>query len=398
MNTVTVVGIGAQGWSSLPRSSQEIVLGADVVVGGARHLELLPDLPQQVRRTWPSPLRAGLPALLSEYADRPLVVLASGDPMLSGIGSTLVELLGADRVRVVPAVSSVSLAHARMGWSHESTVVVSLVGRPVADLVRHLAPHQRLVVLSSDETTPAAVAGLLASRGMGAAELVAWSRLDSDDESRAGGTAETWSAEVGRLNVLCVTCPDDAPSYGLTPGLEDDLFEHDGQITKRDLRASALARLQPRPGELLWDVGAGAGSVGIEWMRAHVTCRAIAIEANPQRAQRISRNASRLGVSALEVVTGAAPAALDGLEAPDAIFIGGGGGQDGLLDQCLAALRPGGRLVAHAVTLETEALLVTAHREHGGDLVRISVEVAEPLGSMRGWRPARAVTQWSVTR
>ncbi|MDE9365231.1 precorrin-6y C5,15-methyltransferase (decarboxylating) subunit CbiE [Luteipulveratus sp. YIM 133132] len=398
MSTVTVVGIGADGWGGLPRNSQDIVTAAEVVVGGQRHLDLVPEVPRQVRRTWPSPLRDGLAALLAQYDGRNLVALASGDPLLSGVGTTLVELLGAERVDIVPAVSSVALAHARMGWSYESTTIVSLVGRPVDRLARHLAPGRRLIVLSADETTPAAVAALLDEHGMGEAEVVAWSRLGAPDEWRERGSAAGWSAEVATLNLLCITCPADAPSYGLTPGLPDEAFEHDGQLTKRDVRATALARLEPRPGQLLWDVGAGAGSIAIEWMRAHPTCEAVAVEASPERAQRISRNATRLGQPQLRVVTGAAPDALTDLPTPDAIFIGGGAGRDGVLDACLAALEPGGRLVAHAVTIETETLLVAAQREHGGQLTRIWIESAEPLGSMSGWRPSRAVIQWSLQR
>ncbi|WP_245633157.1 precorrin-6y C5,15-methyltransferase (decarboxylating) subunit CbiE [Luteipulveratus mongoliensis] len=398
MNTVTVVGIGADGWSGLPRSRQEIVLGAEVVVGGRRHLDMVPDVPRQVRRSWPSPLREGLPALLAQYDGRRLVALASGDPLLSGVGTTLIDLLGPERVEIVPAVSSVSLAHARMGWPYESATVVSLVDRPVEDLARRLAPRRRLTVLSADESTPGAVAELLTEQGMGTAEMTAWSNLAAPDEWVARGRAETWSAEVSRLNILCITCPADAPSHGLVAGLPDDAFEHDGQLTKRDIRASALARLAPRPGERLWDVGAGAGSIAIEWMRAHRDCTAIAIESSPERAERISRNASRFGLPTLEVVTGTAPEALDGLAQPDAIFVGGGAGIAGVLDRCLEALSEGGRLVAHAVTIDTEGVLVAAQREHGGELSRITVETVEPLGTMRGWRPSRAITQWSLTR
>ncbi|KNX36378.1 precorrin-6y C5,15-methyltransferase (decarboxylating) subunit CbiE [Luteipulveratus halotolerans] len=398
MNTVTVVGIGAEGWAGLPRTHQDIIQGAEVLVGGPRHLDLVPEVAGQVRRSWPSPLRDGLEPLLALYDGRRLVALASGDPLLSGVGTTLIDVMGPERVDVVPAVSSASLAHARMGWSHETTTVVSLVGRPTSRLARHLSPGRRLIVLSSDETTPAEVAKLLDEHGMGAAEMVAWSRLGAVDEWRSRGTAATWSAEVDRLNLVCVVCPTDAPSYGLVAGLPDDAFEHDGQLTKRDLRASALSRLEPRPGHLLWDVGAGAGSVSVEWMRSHLSCGAIAIEANSERAQRVSRNADRFGLSELEVVCGSAPEALTGLDAPDAVFIGGGASRPGVIDTCLAALRPGGRLVAHAVTIETEALLVAAQREHGGQLTRITVETAEPLGTMSGWRPARPVTQWSLVR
>lgn len=394
--TVTVVGIGADGWTGVPSGFREVVLGAAVVLGGERHLDLLPDVPGQRRLPWPSPLRAGLPALLAEL-EGPVVALASGDPLVSGIGTTLIDVLGADRVVIHPAVSSVALARARLGWPAESCGVVSLVGRQPALVLRELAPGRRILVLSSDEHTPGQVAGLLTDAGYGASTLHVLGDLGAPSETHASGPALGWSHDSPRLHVLALDLV--GPShFGWTAGLPDDAFEHDGQLTKRDLRASALARLAPIPGEHLWDVGAGAGSIGIEWMRAHPTCSATAIEGNPERAARISRNASRLGVPGLSVVTGRAPDALAGLEEPDAIFIGGGATVPGVLDACLAALSPGGRLVVHGVTLETEQLLTNAFNEYGGELTRIAVETAAPVGTFTGWTPARTVTQWAHVR
>ncbi|MCW2820955.1 MAG: cbiT [Marmoricola sp.] len=394
---VTVVGLGADGWAGLPESTRERVRAAAVLVGGERHLALVPEVEGQARHRLPSPLRDGLAGLLDRIGDLPVVVLASGDPFVSGIGSTLVDLFGAGFLEVVPAVSSVSLARARMGWPSESAEVVTVVGRDVHVVLRHLAPDHRLLVLSSDETTPAEVAALLEASGYGESRVTVLGDLGGAAESRVEGTAATWSAEVSRLNVVVLELR--GPVVGSwSSGLPDDVFEHDGQLTKRDLRASALARLAPQPGQLLWDVGAGAGSVGIEWMRAHPTCSTVAVEADADRAGRIRRNASSLGVPTLQVVHGRAPEVLESLADPDAVFVGGGATLPGVVQGCLDRLRPGGRLVVHGVTLETEALLAELFARHGGELTRIAVEHASPIGGFTGWSPARTVTQWAVTR
>ncbi|GAA3538029.1 precorrin-6y C5,15-methyltransferase (decarboxylating) subunit CbiE [Nocardioides daeguensis] len=389
---ITVVGIGADG--HLPPAARTLVGGAEVLLGGERHLALVPAVPGQVRRPWPRPLSA-LPGVLSEHDGHSIVALASGDPLVSGIGTTLIRLLGADAVDVVPAVSSVSLARARMGWSAEESTVVTLVGRDVDALRRELAPGRRLLVLSSDETTPAAVATLLEDAGFGATAIHVLGDLGGP------GGAEThavYPCPVPRLHLLALEVAGTGTASWAT-GLPDDAFEHDGQLTKRDVRASALARLAPRPGDHLWDVGAGAGSVAIEWLRAHPLTTAVAVEGDEDRAARIRRNASRLGVPRLEVVIGRAPEALAGLPTPDAVFVGGGATADGLLDRCRDALAPGGRLVAHGVTLETERLLVGAWHTYGGELTRLAVEQATPLGGrFTGWTPARAVVQWAWTR
>ncbi|WP_406028324.1 precorrin-6y C5,15-methyltransferase (decarboxylating) subunit CbiE [Nocardioides sp. NBC_00850] len=392
---IVVVGIGAGGWDEIPVRHQQLIRDSAVLLGGKRHLDLVPDVPGQRREPWPSPLREGLPALLESLpGDAPVVALASGDPLVSGIGSTLISLLGRENVRIEPAVSSVALARSRMGWAAESCVVVSLVGRDVSLVARELAPGRRILALSSDESTPGQVADLLVTAGFGATTMTVLGELGAETESTRTATASAWAGEVPRLNIVAIECVG-APLFGWAAGLPDDAFEHDGQLTKRDLRASALARLAPTPGQHLWDVGAGAGSVGIEWMRAHPTCTTTAIEANPDRAARIARNATRLGVPGLTVVEGRAPDALADLPAPDAIFIGGGATRPGVLDTCLAALRPGGRLVVHGVTLETEQVLARQHAERGGELTRISVESVDSIGTFRGWAPQRTVVQWA---
>lgn len=397
---IDVVGIGADGWDGLYAAARAAVTDAEVLLGSDRQLALLPDSDAQ-RVPWPSPLLPQLDALLAEHAERRVCVLASGDPLLSGIGTTLIRTFGAERVRVLPTVSSVTLARARLGWSFEETEVISAVGRNVHRVARMLAPGARLLVLSSDGTTPGRVADVLTARGYGASTLTVLADLGADDESRVTGVASTWpGGDSPPLNILAIECRADRSTtpLSLVGGLPDDAFEHDGQLTKRDPRASALARLAPMPGQLLWDVGAGAGSVAIEWLRAHPSTRAVAFERNPERAACVTRNAERLGVPELEVVEGAAPDVLARDEAPDAIFVGGGTSVPGLLTTCFQRLAPGGRLVAHGVTLESEAALAAAYQEHGGELTRIAVEHASALGGFTGWRPARTVTQWSVTR
>ncbi|OXM70991.1 precorrin-6y C5,15-methyltransferase (decarboxylating) subunit CbiE [Amycolatopsis sp. KNN50.9b] len=386
------MGVPADGWAGLTEPARAEIAAAEVLFGGRRQLDLVPLDVDKV--PWPSPLLPALDGLFAEHAGRRIGVLASGDPLLSGIGTTLVRRFGADSVRIVPAVSSVALARARMGWSAEETEVVSVVGRSVHRVSRALAPKARLVVLSSDADTPAQLAQVLVARGFGESKLTVLEQLGGPAERRAEGFARDWSHPAGDpLNVVAVECA--GPALPTLPGLPDDAFEHDGQITKRDLRACALARLAPVAGELLWDVGAGAGSVGIEWSRAHPANRAIAVERSAGRAARIQRNADRLGVPELRVVTGTAPEALADLPTPDAVFVGGGLAS---LDACLAALRPGGRLVAHAVTLESEQVLASAYRRHDGELIRIAVEHAAPLGGFTGWTPARTVTQWSFVK
>ena len=389
-----VVGIGADGWKGLDAARRAAVEAAEVVLGGERHLAMLPKKIKAERRAWPVPLRESLPALFDELAERRVVVLASGDPLVSGIGTTLLELLGPEAVEIHPAMSSVALARARMNWPAETVEVV----RDHRLLTRHLAPGRRILVLSSDGSTPTEVARLLTDADHGASIMTVLSDLGAEDESRVDGVAATWfKADSPPLNIVAITC-DGVPAHALTPGLPDDAFDHDGQITKRDLRASALARLAPVSGQLLWDVGAGAGSIAVEWMRIDPTCRAIAVEARKDRAKRIASNAGALGVPGLEVIEGHAPEALDGLEAPDAIFVGGGATDPGLLDACWDALSSGGRLVVHGVTLETERLIAERFAVQGGELTRLHVEHAAPIGSFTGWTPSRAVTQWSVTR
>jgi len=379
-DVIAVVGIGADGWEGLSDAARREVAAADVLLGSARQLALVPGGAERV--AWPSPLVPALPGLLAAHAGRRVCVLASGDPMFHGIGSTLVRLLGADAVRVVPHPSSVSLACARLGWALDSVDVVSLVGRPASLLVPHLHPGRRVLVLGG---SPAEVAALT-----GDARLTVLERLGGPDER-----VHHDLADADPLHVLAVECAEGG--HPLVPGLPDDAFEHDGQLTKREVRAVALALLGPRPGELLWDVGAGSGSISVEWSRTHPACRAIAVERDAARAARIGRNAAALGVPGVEVVVGAVPGALD-LPTPDAVFIGGGLTAPGVVERCWAALRPGGRLVANAVTLESEAVLARWRGVLGGSLTRLSVSRDKPVGGFTGWRTHMPVTTWAVTK
>ena len=398
---VVVVGIGADGWDGLSPAARRSIEAAEVLRGSERQLALVPASVGAERVPWPRPLAPALTGLRSAHPGRRVVVLASGDPMFSGIGTSLVRVLGAQGVEVVPHPSSVTLACARLGWSVEETVVVPVVGRPVELVGPHVTPGRRVLVLGSDGGTPAEVAALCARLGYGASRLTALAELGGPGERRSTGTAATWPhAGTDPLVVTAVEVVADPGTVPLptSPGLSDDAYEHDGQLTKRDVRAVTLARLGPLPGQLLWDVGAGSGSIGIEWMRTNPSCRAVAVESAPGRVARIARNATRLGVPDLQVVEGRAPDALAGLPAPDAVFVGGGATVPGVLDACWDALPTGGRLVVNAVTLESEAVLAERHARHGGELVRLGVAHAVPVGGFSGWKPAMPVTIWSGTR
>lgn len=397
---LTVVGIGEDGFGGLGRAARRALLGASVIVGGERHLAMLPARLRARRERWPRPFDI---APVLALRGTPVCVLASGDPMFHGVGATLARALPRAEFAVLPSVSSPSLAAARLGWALQDVGVISLVGRPLATLNAHVRDGARLLVLSRDGRSPAEIAELLDARGFGASVMHLFEHL--------GGPAERWTettaqacerAEVARLNLVALECRAGgaarAVSLPLVSGLPDQAFSHDGQLTKRDVRAIVLARLAPLPGALLWDVGAGCGSIGIEWMRAHPSCRAIAVEADAGRQDFIARNRDTLGVPGLQVVAGRAPEALHGLPEPDAVFIGGGVTTPGVLETCWAGLREGGRLVANAVTLEGEAALVAWRARHGGALTRIALAHAQPLGGFKTWRQALPVTLYEATK
>jgi precorrin-6Y C5,15-methyltransferase (decarboxylating) len=397
---LTIVGIGEDGVSGLGEEAKQAIAASAVVFGGPRHLDLAHALIKGEARPWPAPFDAEMHDVLA-LSGKKICVLASGDPFFHGVGVTLARKVPAGEMRVIPATSAVSLAAARLGWALQEIETVSLHGRSL-DLIRPLLhPRVRIVALTSDGATPAALAALLTELGFGPSRMTVLEALGGPRERVRHTRAETFDLEnIHPLNVVAleIESTPEARILPLSSGRPDFLFEHDGQITKHEVRALTLSALAPRRGELLWDIGAGSGSVGIEWMLAHPSMNAIAIEADPLRAARIARNAAACGVPGLVVVEGAAPAALAGLERPAAIFIGGGGSDPGVLDAAMNALPGGGRLVANAVTLEMEALLLASHAAHGGDLTRIAVSRASPIGSMQAWRPAMPVVQWSWTK
>jgi precorrin-6B C5,15-methyltransferase / cobalt-precorrin-6B C5,C15-methyltransferase len=399
---VTVVGIGDDGWPGLTGEAQAALRDAPAIAGSGRQLALLPDVPGLAGRRipLPSPLLPQLEELIA--ANPGLCLLASGDPMLHGIGATLARRLGPGRIRVLPTVSSVALACARLGWAEHETDVISVVSRPPEVILPAVQPGARLLVLCRDGATATVLAALLTNRGWGATQITVLEHLGGAAE-RAQGPFRASTPDPGPFADLCVAAlscePDSAASVlPRMPGLPDGAYESDGQITRREIRAVALAALAPGPGQLLWDVGAGSGSIGIEWMRADQRCRAVAVEARADRADLLERNAARLGVPGLRVVRGAAPDALAGLAPPDAVFIGGGLTAGGVVDACWQALPRGGRLAAHAVTIESEAVLQQWQRSVGGHLVKLAVSYQAPLGGFTAWRPALPITQWQATK
>ncbi len=395
---LTVIGIGEDGFKGLGKNARHALLRATRIFGGQRQLDLLPPCIRGQRQAWPSPF--SLDPVLA-LRDEPVCVLASGDPMFFGVGASLARHLRPDEMLILPAPSSCSLAAARMGWPLQDVVTLSLVARPIAALNAQLFSGVRLLVLSNDGASPAAVAALLRERGFGPSRLTVLEHLGGPAERRIDGLAQDWNApSIADLNLLAIDCiaSADAPRLSRVAGLPDSAFEHDGQLTKRDVRAITLARLAPVPGELLWDVGAGSGSIGIEWMRAHPSCRALAIEADEGRQALIEHNRDALGVPSLQLIRGKAPHALAGLERPDAIFIGGGVTREGVLDTCWAQLKPGGRLVANAVTLQSEMTLMAWRERHGGELTRIHIAQAQPLGDFDTWRQALPITLLDVVK
>lgn len=351
-------------------------------------------------QAWLSPFERSVDAVLARQG-KPTVVLASGDPFFYGVGVTLSRRIPVSEMTVIPAPSSFSLAASRLGWALQETTVLSLHGRSI-DLIRsHLHPGRKILALTSDGKGPSELASLLRDSGFGTSELTVLEALGGPHEKVSRQTAADFAlSDVNELNICGVEVKAKAGAriLSLSAGLADELFEHDGQITKREVRAMTLSALAPRHGELLWDIGAGSGSIGIEWMLADPSLRTIAIEASPERTARIRRNAANFGVPGLAIVEGEAPAALSGLQAPDAIFIGGGGSDAGVLDAAIDQLRSGGRLVANAVTTEMEALLLAEYTRRGGSLIRIDIARAAPVGRMTGWRPAMPITQWSWTK
>jgi precorrin-6B C5,15-methyltransferase / cobalt-precorrin-6B C5,C15-methyltransferase len=392
-----IVGIGEDGVDGLSPATRAVVEAAEVIVGGDRH-HRLSDAVNARRVAWPSPFDAMIDTIRSFRGSR-VVVLVTGDPLWFSVGARIARAIPPDQIVFHPQVSAFQLAAVRMGWSLADVETLSVHGRPVETMLAFIQPEQRLLVLTTGADTPRQIARFLAGRGFGQSRMTVLAAMGGMDEQRFDGVAETWDHAVPEFNTLAVECiaAPDAALLPRVPGLDDSLFRHDGTMTKREVRAVTLAKLMPMRGALLWDVGTGCGSVAVEWMRSARYARAIGIEPRADRREMAAANALALGTPRLELVDGEAPAALAGLAAPDAVFIGGGL-SPAVFDACWQALRPLGRLVANAVTLESESELIRLHATHGGDLVKIAVNRAEPVGPYRGWRALMPVTQWSLVK
>jgi precorrin-6Y C5,15-methyltransferase (decarboxylating) len=390
---LSVVGIGEDGLGGLSPTARDVLDSAEVLIGGERHLAMVPPDGRE-RHAWPKPLSALVDRIVAMRGRR-VCVLSTGDPMQFGIGAALSLHVPVEEMTIVPSLSAFALAASRLVWPLEQTICLSLHGRPIEALAMHLAPAARLILLTSDAGTPSKVAAVLCQRGFCESRMIVLAHMGGPKESRIEGIARDWKAKVPDFHTLAVECvAGPAAIWYPRTGLPDNAFEHDGQLTKREFRTLALSKLMPHPGALLWDVGAGCGSVAIEWMRAADHARAIGIEPNGDRRALAERNAAALGVPALELVDGHAPQALNALQPPDAVFIGGGISAK-TIDVAISRLRSGGRLVAHAVTLQSEALLLAAHEKNAGEMVRLAVARAEPLGEFSAWHAARPVAQWA---
>lgn len=397
---LSIIGIGEDGVEGLSAEARGLIAGASLVIGGSRHLALADQVITGARALWPKPIGDAVALILAE-APRSVVVLASGDPFCFGVGPMLARALPEGAWRCLPQISSVSLACARLGWALQETEVISFCGRPLAAICAEFAPGRRLLALSADEATPGLVAALLTEQGFGASEIVVLEALGGPQERISRHVARRFAAaDVNRLNLVAISlvAAPDAKILSRLAGLPDEAFAHDGQITKREIRAATLAALAPMPGDLLWDIGTGSGSVAIEWMRAHPANRAVALDRRADRLARAAVNAIALGVPALDCIEGSAPQSLAGLPSPDAVFIGGGAQIAGVINACWSALRSGGRMVINAVTIETEAVLFEALRTYGGSLTRIGVERLVDVGRLQGYRPAMTITQWAARK
>jgi precorrin-6Y C5,15-methyltransferase (decarboxylating) len=392
---LSIIGIGEDGLDGLTPAAKTLLDTAKILIGGERHLAMVPDDGRE-RRAWPSPIRTLIPEIEALRGQR-VCVLATGDPMHFGVGTTLLRGIPASEVTIVPGRSALTMATARLGWTRHETDCLTLHGRPLELLHAYLYPGAKLLVLTDDGAAPKAIADLLTKRGYGPSQLTVLERMDGASENHIGGIAATWATDqTDDFNTVAIDCAAEPNAAHLTrtPGLPDDAFEHDGQLTKQEVRAITLSALSPAPGTILWDVGAGCGSIAIEWIRQHPRNSAVAIEHNADRLQLIATNASALGAPRMQIISGKAPDALAGLEPPDAVFIGGGITTGGLIERCWNELKPGGRLVANVVTTEGERILSNWRENYGGDLRRISIERAEPVGHLTGWRPAMTVTQY----
>ncbi|MDG1208101.1 MAG: precorrin-6y C5,15-methyltransferase (decarboxylating) subunit CbiE [Paracoccaceae bacterium] len=395
MTWLHIIGIGEDGMDGLTVDARALVESAEVIIGGDRHHKLSPNVTAE-RLKWPSPFDAMIDEI-KRHKGRRLVILVTGDPLWYSVGARILRAIPADEITFHPQLSAFQWASTRMGWSLADTETLTVHGRPAEQVIPYLAPCARLLLLTKNEGTPADIARILTSQGYGASQLTVLGALGGPNESRIDGTAADWEAEAPAFHLLAVEvlADDDATLIPHGPGLPDDAFAHDGKMTKQEVRAATLAKLWPRRKAMLWDIGSGCGSVAIEWMRAARDAEAIGLEPNAKRRALAQENALKLGAPRLKLIDAKAPEGLADLPTPDAIFIGGGL-SPAVIAASITALPRHGRLVANAVTLESEAILIAAHAEHGGELTRIAISRAEPVGPFRGWRPLMTVTQWSL--
>ncbi len=401
---LSVLGIGDDGLTGLSPIAHSLLDQAEIIVGGKRHLAMLPATDSRTQLVWQSPFRESINQIITHRGQR-VCVLASGDPMCYGVGSGLHQALLAQglvplmEMTVIPAPSAFSLACSRLGWTYSEIETVSLCGRDLHLVQPLLYPRAKILALSADRHTPIQLAQILQERGFGDVQMTILEHLGGSQERIVSDQINDWISSdqlSADLHTIALECPGTISGYSRFPGLPDDAYIHDGQLTKQEIRAVTLSTLAPYPGQLLWDVGAGNGSISIEWLRSHPRNRAIAIEQHPQRLQNIVANATNLGVPNLQIITGKAPTALINLPTPDAIFIGGGLTIPSVFESCWKALKPGGKLVANGVTVETEQLIFQLQQQYGGMLDRIAIQRAEPIGKFLGWKALNPVTQWCV--
>lgn len=395
---IDIIGIGEDGEAGLSAGALEVLQKAEVIIGGDRHHKLTSNS-AALRIAWPSPFNAMIDEIRSNRGKR-LVILVTGDPLWYSVGARITKSIPAGEIRFHPHLSAFQLAACRMGWSLADIETVTIHGRPASQLVPHLAPGVRMIVLTQNASSPEVVSRLLVERGFSRSSIVAFAAMGGPNEKRFAGSAGDWNLEVPDFHVLAIECVADEAAlwYGRTGGLPDDAFDHDGKITKQEVRAATIAKLNPFPDALLWDIGAGCGSVSVEWMRAARGAVACAIEPNAQRRNLILENSRKLGTEKIQIIEAPAPKCLNALPAPNAIFIGGGLGEGEMVEYCIKALQSGGYLVANAVTLESISILVDSAREYGGDLAQIAVSRSVPVGKFRGWKPLMPVTQWTYRK
>jgi precorrin-6B C5,15-methyltransferase / cobalt-precorrin-6B C5,C15-methyltransferase len=393
---LSIIGIGEDGLTGLSPIAVSCLDKAKIIFGGERHLSMLPPDDNREKIPWKSPFQNSITEIISRRGEA-VCILASGDPLCYGVATTILKDINISEITIIPAPSAFSLACSRLGWSLTEVETLSLCGRPVSLLQSYIYPGAKLLILSEGKNTPANVAEILKSRGYGNSQITVLEKMGNSDEAMITDIANHWQEKnIAPLNTIAVECVADKGIVGLSrfPGLPDSAFHHDGQLTKREVRAVTLSSLAPLPGELLWDVGAGCGSISIEWMRSDRRCSAIAIEQNSTRLNYIADNAAALGTPNLQIMAGKALEVIPNLPAPNAIFIGGGVTALEILEDCWNALLPGGRMVVNVVTLEGEQRLYQWYEKVGGNFTRIAIQRAELIGKFLGWKSMSPITQW----